>query len=81
VIDAAVVGRPSAEVGEEPVAFVVLKHAVSAEELAAHCRRSLASYKTPRAFHVVDDLPKTTAGKVAKPLLAERAKALAEGGQ
>lgn len=78
VIDAAVVGRAHQELGEEPVAFVVAKTTIPADDLAAHCRRSLAPYKIPRAFHFVDDLPKTNAGKVAKPLLVERARALGD---
>lgn len=76
VVDAAVVGQPHAELGEEPVAFVVLQAAVGADQLADHCRKSLAPYKIPRAFHFVDDLPKTRMGKVAKPQLVERLKAM-----
>ena len=74
VLDAAVVGRPHAELGEEPVAFVVLKEPVAADQLAEHCRKSLAPYKIPRAFYFVADLPKTRMGKVAKPALVERLK-------
>ena len=76
VLDAAVVGRPHAELGEEPVAFVVLNETVAAEALAEHCRRSLAPYKIPCSFYFVDDLPKSSMGKVAKPLLVERVRAM-----
>lgn len=79
ILDAAVVGRPHHEFGEEPVAFVVAKGAVDADQLVAHCRQSLASYKIPRAFYFVDDLPKSAQGKVLKPLLVERAKAVSAG--
>jgi long-chain acyl-CoA synthetase len=35
-------------------------------DIAAHCRQHLAAYKVPRAFQVVDDLPKTSTGKVMR---------------
>lgn len=79
IVDAAVVGRPHAELGEEPVAFVVAKVPVTAEELTEHCRKSLASYKIPRGFTFLADLPKSSVGKVAKAQLVERAKAEAGG--
>ena len=51
-----------------------MKTAVGADELATHCRRSLAPYKIAHAFHFVDDLPRTGMGKVAKVQLVERLK-------
>ena len=72
VVDAAVVGRPHAELGEEPVAFVVTNASVETDELIAHCRRSLAPYKIPVAIHYLADLPKTSGGKVLKAQLTER---------
>ena len=48
---------------------------VTAEEIVAHCRANLASYKCPR--HVVfRDLPMTSTGKVQKFVLREWAKAV-----
>ena len=41
-------------------------------ELVAHCRRRLAGYKKPSAFHFVDRLPRNAAGKVAKRELRTR---------
>lgn len=76
VQDAAVVGRASVEFGEEPVAFVVLKFTATEDELAAHCRKALAPYKVPKAFLIVDELPKNSSGKVSKTALAEALKAL-----
>lgn len=74
VLDAAVVGRVHRELGEEPVAFIVVSETVTEEALAQHCRNSLASYKIPRAFYYVNDLPKNSMGKVVKaPLMARLA--------
>jgi acyl-CoA synthetase (AMP-forming)/AMP-acid ligase II len=39
---------------------------VSAEELIAHCRTSLAGYKCPKRVDFVDALPRTATGKLQK---------------
>jgi fatty-acyl-CoA synthase len=81
IAQAAVVGIPDPVLHEVPVAFVVPRAGarVDAEELAASCRGKVASFKLPRAIHVVDALPMTTTGKVQKPELRERAIALKAG--
>ncbi|WP_412517308.1 long-chain fatty acid--CoA ligase [Actinomadura madurae] len=68
VVEAAVVGRPHGRLGEEIEAHVVLRAGgrAGAGELDAHCRARLAAYKCPRAFHLVDRLPKGATGKVLK---------------
>jgi fatty-acyl-CoA synthase len=75
VMACAVVARPDAKWGETPLAFVELKPgaAVGADELTAHCRGLLASYKVPREFRF-EEIPKTSTGKIQKFLLRERAK-------
>ena len=47
VAEAAVVGRPDAEWGEVPVAYLVCDDAVNQESLMAYCRDQLASFKAP----------------------------------
>ena len=76
VANVAVVAKPDEKWGETPCAFVVLKPgaAATAEEIVAHCRANLASFKCPR--HVVfRELPMTSTGKVQKFVLREWAKA------
>ncbi len=77
VANVAVVAKPDEKWGETPCAFVVLKPgaAASAEEIIAHCRANLASYKCPR-YVVFRDLPMTSTGKVQKFVLREWAKAI-----
>ena len=77
VANVAVVARPDEKWGETPCAFIVLKPGARAtpEELIAHCRANLASYKCPR-FIVFRDLPMTSTGKVQKFVLREWAKAV-----
>ncbi len=72
VADAAVVGRPSAKLGETVAAFVVPRAAYEDAALRAWCAERLAPYKVPDSFDRVDDLPRNSAGKVLKAALAER---------
>ncbi len=77
VANVAVVAKPDEKWGETPCAFVVLKPGAAAtvEEIVAHCRANLASYKCPR-YVVFRDLPMTSTGKVQKFVLREWAKAI-----
>ena len=72
VSDAAVVGWPSHQRGEEVAAFVVRRGDVTERDLLEHCRRSLAAYKLPKGIFFVDELPKSGMGKVLKATLVER---------
>ena len=72
VAEAAVVGWPAQERGEEVAAFVVRRSAVSEGELIAHCRAALAPYKIPKGVFFLDELPRSGLGKVLKPNLVER---------
>ena len=76
VTDAAVVGVPSAEMGEEVVAFVVGAPPQGAAGLVAICKERLARYKVPKAIYFLEALPKNSFGKVLKNELAKRAEAL-----
>jgi len=61
--------REHAHLGEIPVAEVEPADAANPPtraELTAHCRERLAAYKIPREFRVVDSLPETVTGKLAR---------------
>jgi long-chain acyl-CoA synthetase len=69
VVRSLVYARDHARLGEIPVADVVVEGAVDqhiAKSLAAHCRERLAPYMVPREFRVVDALPQTATGKIAR---------------
>jgi long-chain acyl-CoA synthetase len=67
VIDAAVVGRPHHELGEEPVAVVTVKTRVSEAELRAFCLERIAAFKTPVTIIVQEEmLPRNANGKILK---------------
>jgi len=74
VAEAAVLGLPDAEYGEQVVAVVVpaASSAVTEQELVDWCRAKLAGYKKPRRVVFVAALPRNAMGKVQKHLLAER---------
>jgi long-chain acyl-CoA synthetase len=74
VLEAAVVGRAHEIYGEVPVGYVSLRDATSAaavtvEDLLAHCRANLSSYKVPVELTVLPTLPKNSVGKIDKPAL------------
>jgi fatty-acyl-CoA synthase len=73
VFDCAVVGVPDDRWGEMVVALVHPQpgHAIDAEALSAHCRTTLAAYKTPKQMIVMDSLERSPAGKVDYKWLRE----------
>jgi long-chain acyl-CoA synthetase len=73
VLEAACVGVPDPNYGQEILLAVVLKPgAVCAEaELRAHCVAQLGPYKSPRFIRLVEELPKGPSGKVQRLALAE----------
>lgn len=70
VNEVTVLGLEDDEYGHVLVAFVVGK--VSEEDVRTACKRELASYKVPRRIEVVDELPRTSTGKVLKRELVEQ---------
>ena len=76
VAEAAVIGLPDPRMGEEVVAFVVLKpgQAVTADEVAGFCQTRLAKYKCPKEIRFVDALPKSPVGKILRKELRGQAR-------
>ena len=59
---------PDEEKGELAKAYIVAKNDAQpdADDIVSYCREHLAAYKVPRAVQFVDDLPKTSTGKVMR---------------
>jgi long-chain acyl-CoA synthetase len=66
--DVAVVGEPHPRTGEAVVAYVVAKpgHTPDPVELLRHAGRRLARYKLPTRVELVDELPRSFAGKLLR---------------
>jgi long-chain acyl-CoA synthetase len=68
VREAAVVGVPDEYRGESVKAVVSLRPGatVTAQELIDYCKANMAAYKYPRTVEFIDELPKTTTGKILR---------------
>jgi acyl-CoA synthetase (AMP-forming)/AMP-acid ligase II len=68
VVEVAVIGVDDDEYGQRLKAFVVAaeENDVSAEDLKAHIKAHLASYKAPREFEFIAELPRNASGKILK---------------
>ncbi|KAI0001859.1 acetyl-CoA synthetase-like protein [Russula vinacea] len=83
VLEVSVVGREHPTWGERPMAYVILhaesarrwagKHAEFSSALKAYARERLPGFATPEWVVVVEDLPKTSTGKIMKTVLRKQA--------
>ena len=83
VCEAAVVGIPTAVLGEQVVAWVVLTDGQDSEslpEIESFAKANLGGYKVPSQFRVVQELPRNPSGKILKTTLREMATAGISGG-
>ncbi|RSM78879.1 AMP-dependent synthetase [Amycolatopsis sp. WAC 01375] len=72
VRDVAVIGVPDDEFGERVAAVVEVTGEAPADLFALldpFCRKSLAGFKTPRTYHVIERLPREATGKLRKDVL------------
>ena len=69
VREAAVIGVRAVDGGESIKAFIVPVQEVSPEELTAHCRSHLASYKVPKKIEFRTELPRSILGKTLHRIL------------
>jgi malonyl-CoA/methylmalonyl-CoA synthetase len=77
IAEVAVVGMPDETWGERVVACIIPKGAApSAEDVRAFAKERMASYKVPKDVIVMEDFPRSSVGKVIKPELVSRLRAL-----
>ena len=72
VAEAVTFGAPDAKYGESVRAAVVLASETTAEEVRAFCADRLAAFKVPDTVYLVDDLPRTSTGKIQRRHVAAR---------
>ncbi len=80
VADVAVVGQADEKMGEIPVAYVVSRREIGADDLMKWVAERVAPYKRIRAVEFVEDIPRSPAGKILRRLLTKRASVGSERG-
>ena len=75
VSDVQVIGVPDQRVGEEVMAWLMLKPGETAteEEVREFCRGKIAHYKVPRYVKFVSEFPMTVTGKIQKFVMRDMA--------
>ncbi|KAK7276171.1 hypothetical protein RIF29_17306 [Crotalaria pallida] len=84
VLEAAVVAMPHPKWGESPCAFVALKKKgetndnviITEADVIGFCRKNMSHFMVPKVVKFVEELPKTSTGKVKKNELRDKAEAL-----
>ncbi len=72
VVESAVIGVPHPDLGEAVVAVAVINDKIGGDDVSLGLDQTLAGYKHPKAFEVVDELPRNAMGKVLKNRLRAR---------
>jgi long-chain acyl-CoA synthetase len=80
VEECAVIGLPDKEYGERVTAFIILKEGQQLDptQLKSYLKTKLSPFKVPKEFIPVDDLPKSSAGKILKRELKKQVLAESE---
>lgn len=71
VTEVAIVGKPHRVWGESPVAYIVATEKINGDKVKAELEHKLASYKIPRKFIQLEELPRNASGKILKRQLKE----------
>jgi acyl-coenzyme A synthetase/AMP-(fatty) acid ligase len=72
--EAAVIGIPNEALGHSIKAFVVSRDGeiLDSDKLLAFCKERMPGYMVPKELEIVEELPKTTNGKIDYPALRQR---------
>lgn len=78
VLEAGVVAVPDSHWGERPKAYITVKHGrnIEGKDIIAWAKREsqISNFMVPREVEIIQELPKTSTGKIKKNVLREWAK-------
>jgi long-chain acyl-CoA synthetase len=66
ILEAAVIGELDEKTGEKVCAYITVKSEVSESDIITHCRELLTTYKIPKKVVFMDELPKSSVGKLLR---------------
>lgn len=69
ISEAAVVGKPDENTQEKVWAYITTSKSITEEEVIEHCKKSLTNYKIPKVIEILEELPKSTVGKILRRAL------------
>jgi acyl-coenzyme A synthetase/AMP-(fatty) acid ligase len=72
IADAAVIPLPDEVAGEIPKAFIVMKAEATDEEIMSYVAARVAPYKKIRRLERIEQIPKSTSGKILRRVLVAR---------
>ncbi|MEQ3639877.1 MAG: AMP-binding protein [Alteromonas sp.] len=72
VMEAAVVGKPDEKTGERVCAFITVSNDIKVDDVTAFCKEQLTNYKVPKSIEILEELPKSTVGKILRRELRDK---------
>lgn len=66
ILEAAVIGEPDDKTGEKVCAYITTQSELSESQVVAHCKKLLTAYKVPKKVVFMQELPKSTVGKLLR---------------
>ncbi|NHH90198.1 long-chain fatty acid--CoA ligase [Pseudoalteromonas sp. MB47] len=72
ICEAAVIGAKDEKTGERVCAYITLKEQVDEQQVSDYCRENLSAYKVPKSIIFMEQLPKSTVGKILRRELRQQ---------
>lgn len=66
IVEAAVVGKADEKTGERVCAYITVSEPLDTETVLSHCKQLLTNYKTPKEVTILEELPKSSVGKILR---------------
>ncbi|MCG7532326.1 AMP-binding protein [Psychrobium sp. MM17-31] len=66
IVEAAVIGESDDKTGEKVAAFITVSSDIAENDIIEHCKLMLTNYKVPKKLVIMEELPKSTVGKILR---------------